>query len=139
MSEEGKSLDRWRYEIKVYGKPHWLRFYQDLMGQAASSNMRFFRALKLYGDWPMFEAIVASSDKDLTGDKLNYVVTVAKNIWKEQQQERDAETDYLDVIESAKEASHKQNEALARKLKKAQVIANKRPRGRPPKNRGDSV
>lgn len=124
--EEVKSLDRWRFEIRSYGKPLWLRFYAELLGTRVSNYPRFYKALGQYGDWPMFEAIVASSDKNITGDPLNYVLKVAHEKWKEQQKERDADSDYLDAVTLAKDITEKQNSELSRKLKKAQTIAKKR-------------
>lgn len=117
--QEEKSLSEWRAELKRHGKPHWLTFYAVLMGVPVSSSPRFYRALKLYGDWPMTEAIVAASTAKLTGDPLNYVLKICSNKWKEMQQDEDEEDGYLEEIERIKEASHKQNEEMAKKLKKA--------------------
>lgn len=66
----------------------------------------------------MFESIVESSDRDLTGDSLNYVLAVAKNKWKEREQEDENEDEYLQGINKAKEKSKKDNEELAEKLGK---------------------
>jgi hypothetical protein len=118
FDQEEKPLSEWRAELKRNGKNHWLRFYAALVGTPVSSNPRFYKALKLYGEWPMFEAIVASSGATLTGDPLNYVLKVCSNKWKEMQQDADEEDEYIKEIERIKEASHKQNEEMAAKLKK---------------------
>lgn len=117
--EEVKSLSDWRVEIHRYGKNHWLKFYASLLGSTVSSPPRFFRGLSLYGEWALFEAIVATSNATLTGDPLAYVLKVASIKWKEAQQDEEEETLYLEEIEQAKKESQKQNDTLAKKLKKA--------------------
>jgi len=118
--EDAKSLSEWRVELKRNGRTHWLRFYSAMMGSSVSSAPRFYKALKLYGEWPMFEAIVASSSATLNGDPLNYVLKVCSAKWKEMQTDADEEDEYLAEIERIKDASHKRNEELAAKLKKVQ-------------------
>lgn len=116
--ETSKSLSRWRFDLQRGDKKTWLAFYNDLLGKPVSSFPRFYRALKNYGDWPLFEAIVESSDRDLNGDPLSYVIAVAKNKWKESEQESDLDQGYISEIDEAKERSKKQNEELAKKLGK---------------------
>ncbi len=125
-----KSLDRWRFEIKTIGKKHWLLFYETFMGVSASSPTKLYRAVNLYGDWPVFEAIVESSNRELGADPLMYVLKVAHGKWKTSQQEEDANAEYVDSIERAKEITLQHNAQLAKKL--APKPAPKR-RGRPPK------
>ncbi len=118
---ESKSLDRWRFELQSIGKKHWLTFYKDMLGVNASSVPRLYKALNLYGDWALFEAIISSSDKDLNGDPLNYVIAVTKNIWKEKQEEQDREDEYSAKIREAKEKSEEANKALEEKLLKVEA------------------
>lgn len=113
-----KSLSEWRAELKRNGRSHWLRFYVTFMGTPVSNSPRFYRALNLYGDWAMFEGIIASSTATLTGDPLNYVIKVCAAKWKEMQQDADDEADYMAEIERIRTATHKQNEAMAKKLRK---------------------
>lgn len=115
--EQSKSLSRWRFDLNRGNKKTWAAFYQDLLGVQPSSYPRFYRALNLYGFWSMFEAIVESSDRELTGDPLSYVITVAKNKWKEGEQQAQQDESYLSEIEEAKERSKKANEELAKRLK----------------------
>lgn len=118
MSDSTKSLDRWRFELKSIGRKHWLTFYKELLGSNASSIPRLYKTINLYGEEIVFDAIVSSSDKELTGDPLNYVVAVAKSLWKEEQAKKDQEDEYDKNIRAAKEESEKANEALRQKLEK---------------------
>ena len=118
--QEPKSLDQWRREIRVVGKKHWGTFYESFVGVPISNYPRFYRALNMYGEWAILEAIVASSNQELTGDPLNYVIKVAHSKWKEDQLIKDESTEYEDKIKEAVDNSRKHNEDLAKKLKKAQ-------------------
>lgn len=117
--EQSKPLSRWRFELQSIGKKHWLVFYREMLGTSASSIPRLYKALNNYGFWPMFEAIVATSDKDFEGsDPLNYVIKVAQNKWKEGEEIEEQDETYMSDIEAAKEKSRKDNEALERRLRK---------------------
>lgn len=126
--EQTKSLDRWRFEIKSLGKKVWLTFYQEFLGQPCSSPMRLYRAINLYGDLIVMEAIVDSSTQALTGDPLGYVTKVASNKWKAIQQQEDENSEYSESINAAKAATLLHNKQLAAKLK------SKPKRGRPKKS-----
>ena len=76
MEEEPKSLAAWRHEIKLIGRKHYIKMYEDLMGVRVSNYVNFNRAINNYGGWYMFEAIVDSSTRQLTGDPLPYVLKV---------------------------------------------------------------
>lgn len=117
MEEQPKSLSAWRLEIKQFGKKHWLRMYKEFLGQDVSNIPRFYKALNLYGEWALFEAIIACAEQDIKGDSLNYVLAVTKAKWKESQLDEEEEGEYLNEIKNAKEETKKGNEALAKKLK----------------------
>lgn len=123
--EEFKSLDQWRKELTTIGKKHWLVFYKELMEQDAVP-MRLYRALKLYGDWPVFEAILDSSNRELTGEKINYVLKVAHEKWKSEQQKQDSDTDYDSAIERAKEITMAKNASLAARAEGRKPTTRKR-------------
>lgn len=116
--DDAKSLSEWRAELKRNSVSYWLKFYYSLMGVSVSSSPRFYKALKLYGDWPMFEAIVAASGATLKGDPLNYVLKICSNKWKEMQEEADEETEYMQEIETIRDNSRQQNEEMASKLER---------------------
>lgn len=117
-SGEEKSLTAWRLELKKYGKRHWLKFYQELMGASVSSIPRFYKALKFYGEPIVFDAIVSSSMADLTADPLNYVMKVASNKWKEEQVALDEDEAYEKTIKQAIAESQKRNDELAVRLQR---------------------
>lgn len=114
--DEGKPLATWRLELKRFGKRHWLLFYKELLGASVSNIPRFYKALKLYGDPIMFDAIVTSSMNDLTGDPFFYVVKVASNKWKEEQEALEADESYEAKIKRAIEESQKRNDELEKRL-----------------------
>lgn len=116
--DEVKSLSSWRLDIQRFGNKTYLRMYQDFLGASVSNIPRFYKAIKLYGDFSIFEAIVACADADIKGDPLNYVLAVTKSKWKESQQDEEGEVAYLEEIEAAKVASQKRNDELEKKLKR---------------------
>lgn len=125
-----KSLDRWRFELRTMGKKHWLFFYSQMMNSQCSNAPRFYRALNLYGDWPVFEAIVESSSRELGSDPLAYVLKVAYEKWKAAQQQNDSESEYIESIERAKKVTLQRNEELARKLSGEAESSSSRVRSR---------
>lgn len=116
MEEEVKSLSAWRLEIKRVGRKHWLVLYNTFMGVPVTAHARFYNAINMYGEWAMFEAIIAASAMELKGDPFNYVMKVAANKWKEMQLDEDAESTYKEQIEAQKKETLKQNAELAKKL-----------------------
>lgn len=112
-----KSLDDWRSDIKK-DKRNWVAFYRELMGVPPSNVPRLYRTLNLYGEWPLFDAIIESSSRSLTGDPLNYVLKVAGNKWREEQQQNDVDDEYALGVEKAKEASRAYVDNLAKKIKR---------------------
>jgi len=115
--EEVKSLDRWHHELRSLGKSHWVTFYDAFLGTSPSNLPRFYRAINLYGHWPMFEAIVESSDRSLEGDALGYVITVAKNKFKESQTETDAASEYVKSVEESKKNTRTANKVLEKRIR----------------------
>lgn len=114
-----KSLEQWRLELLRYGTRHWGTFYKEFVGVPPSNFPRFNKTLSLYGDWAMFEAILATSNQNVTGDPLNYVLKTAHNIWKENQKEMEYAVGQEALIKQAIETSHERNMKLAKKLEKA--------------------
>lgn len=117
--QEAKSLSAWRLELQKLGKSHWLIFYQTLLGVPVSGRGRFYRLLSLYGEWALFEAILATSNATINGDPLAYVSKVTHAKWKEMQEDEEEEAKYKAQIEEATKLSQKQNDLLEKKLKKA--------------------
>jgi hypothetical protein len=121
LEEEPKSLAAWRHEIKLIGRKHYIKMYEDLMGVRVSNYVNFNRAINNYGGWYMFEAIVDSSTRQLTGDPLPYVLKVAGSKWKEDQLIEDAKDEEEAKIKKAKEKTLQENKLVA----KNQVLARK--------------
>lgn len=118
MTEEApKTLDEWASSI-TQSKSKWLAFYAEMLGTPVSSIPKFYRAVNLYGFFPVFEAIVDSSTRELNGDPLAYVVKVSANKWREEQESRNEENTYANAIEQSKKASDKANKDLERRLKR---------------------
>ena len=117
MNEE-KSLARWRFELKSIGKKHWNVFYEHFLGESISNYKIFYRALKLYGDMNVFEAILAAARQSIEGDPLNYVMRVTHSLWKEEQLKLDKEQDEEKEAKVAILESKKRNQELAKKLNK---------------------
>jgi hypothetical protein len=93
MADETKSLSQWRFEIKRFGKAHLGKFYTSMVGFPVSSYPRFYKALNQYGEGILFDSIVAASDKSFDSDPLNYVLKIAHNKWKEQEEEFPSQDD----------------------------------------------
>jgi hypothetical protein len=119
VEEPTKSLDRWRFEIKKYGKKHWGMFYSASLDVPISNNGRFFKALNNYGEWPLFEAIVATSNATIKGDPLSYVLAVAHAKWKEEQEIVDKQAAVEENFEQAVQQNKDANEDLEKKLRRA--------------------
>lgn len=116
---EFKSLEQWRFELKRFGRKHWYVFYQTLLDAPVSNFGRFNKTIALYGEWPVFEAIVATSNVSITGDPLSYVIAVAQNKWKEEQKEIDAVDEYQQGIDESIAQNKQMNQELEKKLAKA--------------------
>jgi hypothetical protein len=114
-----KSLDRWRFELKKYGKKHWHIFYASLLSVPISNNGRFYKALTMYGEWPLFEAIVATSNATIKGDPLSYVLAVAHAKWKEAQEIADKQAAVEEDFEQAVLQNKEINDELQEKLRRA--------------------
>jgi len=122
LQPEQKSLERWRFELKKFGRKHWYVFYEALLGFPVSNFGRFNKAVTLYGEWPIFEAIVATSSASVTGDPIGYVIKVAQSKWKEEQKEIDAADEYQQDIEESIAHNKQMNKELEDKLIKARRI-----------------
>lgn len=120
-----KSLSSWRLELQKLGKSHWLRFYESFLGSPVSNRPRFYKALSLYGDWALFESVLATSTATIEGDPLNYCLKVAYLKWKEAQQDEEDESNALSKIEEARKDSQKKNDDLAKRLERAKKKGSK--------------
>lgn len=116
--EQPKSLDTWKQEIEN-SKPMWVAFYAEMLGVRPTNIPRLYKSVNLYGFWPVFEAIVDSSTRELTGDPQNYVLKVASNKWREAKESQDEEAQYESAIEQSKASSVKANANLEKRIERA--------------------
>ena len=70
----------------------------------------------------MFEAVIAASSRELSGDKLGYVLKVAFNKWKEAEEEADRSEEYEIEINKAKKESRRQSDALQKRIEMARRV-----------------
>lgn len=116
--EEPKSLDTWAQEIKN-NKPSWVAFYAEMLGVRPSNIPRLYKSVNMYGFWPLFEAIIDSSARELSGDPLNYVLKVAANKWREEREQQDEQADYESDVQQSKATSKQANTNLEKRIERA--------------------
>lgn len=119
--ESPTSLESWSSVIKKDAK-QWLPFYAAMLGTGVTNIPRFYRSVKLYGFFPMLEAIVETSGRDITGDPLAYTLKVAANKWREKQEEVNEQIDYLQSVDESKKASAASNKKLAAKIARRKKV-----------------
>jgi hypothetical protein len=122
MTGDIKSLSQWRFELKKYGKPHWPKFYEAMVGHQVSNYPRFYQAFNRYGDSILFEAILSSSERTFDSDPIGYVLKVAFNKWKEAEEEADRSEEYEIEIDKAKKESRRQSDALQKRIEMARRV-----------------
>lgn len=115
---DNKSLAQWRFELRTLPKRHWNVYYSHFLGKSISNYALFFRAIKLYGDMNVFEAVLATARQSLEGDPLNYVLKITHSLWRAEQLEEEKQKEADKIAREAIEISKKRNKELAAKLKK---------------------
>lgn len=114
-----RPLSEWRRDLRE-NKKLFPTFFRERLGTACSDPVKLYAALKHYGFWPVFEAIIDSSAQTLTGDPLNYVLKVAFNKWKEEEMGEDKDYIYNQEIQEAKKRSAKVIKDMTKRLKRAE-------------------
>ena len=109
------TLEKYLEEIRRDKKAGWSRVFADILGQPLSDKERFLKAVDNYGDLIIFESLVVTSSKRMTGDPLNYVLAVANQKWRD------------DLISQAKadEDSIKTNRAIEKSKNANQLLYEK--------------
>jgi len=113
-----KTLSQWRYELRTLPRKHWNNFYREFLGVSISNYPLFYRALKMYDGSLIFDAILATARQEIIDDPLRYVLKVAHEMWKLEQQELDRSDVYEEEIKRAAEETKKRNLQLQNKLRK---------------------
>lgn len=118
------SEDRWLAEIAT-GRAGWIRFYKELLHRPLSIPHKFWTALEVYGTRAMYEAVIATAIRRIDGDPLNYVISVGRSMWKEQQDQAILARRYYRDVELAKASTAKESDRLADKIKRARENKSK--------------
>jgi hypothetical protein len=106
-------------------KSGWSDFYRDLLGQPLSDIPRFLKAVSDFGHSIMFESIIATSTKKLTGDPLNYVIGVAVSKASDISKDATEDARYKMRLEKSKMRIAQQNEELEDKYERARQSVDK--------------
>lgn len=93
--------------------------YKKLLTLSVSDPKRFGKAVETYGIMPVYEAIILASTRELTGDPLPYVMTIAHSKWKDTLKNEEDEKKYMMRVGIAKERSEQNGKELAAKISKA--------------------
>lgn len=97
------------------------QMYEKHLAQI-SDKQRFSKALEIYGNEVIYEAIFQSATRKLEGDPLSYVIAVAHSLWKERRELEEQKVRYEMRILQAKERTLEHNEILATKIDKAKKV-----------------
>ena len=79
-----KTLQVYLEAIRNNPSKGWRVIYSDIMGKPLSDTSKFLRGVELFGEEIMFEAVIITSSKNLSSpDPTNYVLAVARQLWKD--------------------------------------------------------
>lgn len=120
-----KTLQSYLLGIREHPEKGWRVVYSDILGKKLSDSAKFLNGVELFGEEIMFEALIATSVQKLSSpDPLNYVLAVARGIWKETLQESlTKDADEL-RLERAKRRIIEGNAELAEKIERAKRRAD---------------
>jgi len=101
----------------------WRAVYFDILSVYLEEPERVLKAVEMFGEDVVFEAIIVTSLKSNIGrDPLNYVIAVARSMWKEQlQSDLTREKDAI-RRERSKQRVQDANMELAEKIERARRI-----------------
>lgn len=121
-----KTLQSYLKEIRDNPKKGWSTAYRDILDETLGQESVFLKSVEMFGEAIMFEAMLITSQQKLSShsNKLAYVLTVARNLWKEDLQNA-LEKDELELrLERAKNRVSGENADLAEKIEKAKRRLN---------------
>lgn len=115
-----KTLQSYLEGIRVNPSNGWRIVYLDILGHRLTETDKFLNGVDLFGEEIMFEALIATSSQKLSSpNPLNYVLAVARKMWKEELQETlQKDKDEL-RLERAKRRILAGNAELAEKIEEA--------------------
>jgi len=108
-------LDIWLNIISDQGITGWLKFVEAATHQPVSDINGLQEAIDMYGKWPVVEGVLAAGKKNIKGDPLPYIYSVAMAKWKENY----TGDEYTRGIDRTKRRVAQQNEELQEKLERA--------------------
>lgn len=115
-------LDKYLDGIKREGRAGWIKYYKALLNRPISSPDRFWVAIEQYGELHIFEAVMLTSTRKITGDPLAYILSIAHRRWRETVESDEAQVRYARDLEIGKEMTATRNAELARKLQRAREL-----------------
>jgi hypothetical protein len=114
-----KTLQSYLESIRLNPTIGWQSVYSDILGSYLWEASRFLKGVELFGEEFMFEAVIVTASKKLSSDPLNYVLAVARQLWKDSlKEELTKDQDEL-RLERARRHVKEDNERLAEKIERA--------------------
>ena len=115
-----KTLQSYLEEERTNPSSGWRVIYTDIIGHYPENTERLLKGVELYGEEIIFEAIIVTASKKLSSpEQLNYVLAVARQLWKDVLQQSLTKDQDEIRLERAKRHVQEDNERLAEKIEKA--------------------
>jgi len=115
-----KTLQSYLEEVRTDPSIGWRVIYNDIIGYHPENIERLLKGVDLYGEEIIFEAIIVTASKKLSSpEQLNYVLAVARQLWKDVLQQSLTKDQDEIRLERAKRHVQEDNERLAEKIEKA--------------------
>lgn len=112
-----KTLQSYLEGIRLNPSHGWRVIYTDIIGHNLSDTARLLKGVELYGEEIIFEAVIVTASKKLSSpDQLNYVLAVARQLWKDVLQQSLTKDQDEIRLERAKRHVQEDNEKLAQKI-----------------------
>lgn len=111
-------------KFDTWGIEEWSEVYEKCLTSSISDAKRFNKAVEIYGPWNVYSAVHLAATRDLEGDPLSYVLTIAYSQWVQERREQEDMIRSQMRVDSAKLTTKEQGELLEHKIEKArQTIA----------------
>jgi hypothetical protein len=114
-----KTLQSYLEGIRLNPTIGWQGVYSDILGSHLWETERFLKGVELFGEEFMFEAVIVTASKKLSSDPLNYVLAVARQLWKDSLKEELAKDQDELRLERARRHVKEDNDRLAEKIERA--------------------
>lgn len=115
-----KTLQLYLLGIREHPENGWRTVYTDILGKHLTDSRKLLEGVRVFGEEAVFEAIIATSTRKLdSGDPLNYVLAVARNIWKETLEEALIKDEESVKLERSIRVVKEDNVKLAERIEQA--------------------